>query len=176
MIEKKCVKCGEVIPRFIIVNNEKKSLQKRKYCIRCSPYKQHNTKKIHIRERSVIINGKKKCSQCKQIKKISEFYYIKDRKIGSCYCKVCLSKKLCSTILEKKLKAIEYKGGQCIRCGYKKYYGALQFHHRDPNIKEMSITKARYRKWETFKKELDKCDLLCANCHAEIHAENNMGT
>lgn len=73
--------------------------------------------------------------------------------------------------IRKKKQAVEYLGGKCIRCGYDKYYGALHFHHRDPTTKV--ATWDTFRKWseERRKHELDKCDLLCANCHAETHDE-----
>lgn len=67
-----------------------------------------------------------------------------------------------------KLKAIEYKGGKCEICGYKKCPAALQFHHKYG--KDFGIAKNGYtRAWEKVRIELDKCMLLCANCHAEIH-------
>ena len=71
----------------------------------------------------------------------------------------------------KQLKAlgVEYKGGQCIKCGYNKCIDALDFHHIKG--KDFSISAKGYTKsWETVKKELDKCVLLCANCHREEHA------
>ena len=70
-----------------------------------------------------------------------------------------------------KKKAIDYKGGHCSRCCYDKYYGALQFHHRNPEEKDVNWTKLRLRSWDKITEELDKCDLLCANCHAEVHNE-----
>jgi predicted HNH restriction endonuclease len=71
-----------------------------------------------------------------------------------------------------RLKAIEFLGGKCIKCGYDKYIEVLEFHHRNPNEKEFSISKSGYcRSWERVSKEIKKCDLLCANCHREIHAE-----
>lgn len=74
----------------------------------------------------------------------------------------------------RKLRAIEYLGGKCQSCGYDKYYGALEFHHKDPTTKEMSWTKLRCRPWEKQKAELDKCELLCANCHREAHIDEEV--
>jgi len=69
-----------------------------------------------------------------------------------------------------KLKALKYKGGKCEQCGYKKSIRALEFHHRDPNEKDFHISNGGHtRSWDRVKTELDKCDLLCANCHAETH-------
>lgn len=72
---------------------------------------------------------------------------------------------------EFKTKAILYLGGKCIKCDYAKSMNALEFHHRNPNEKEFSLSKALTGKWkwERLKAELDKCDLLCANCHREVH-------
>lgn len=69
-----------------------------------------------------------------------------------------------------KIKAIKYKGGKCEKCGYDKYNGALEFHHLNPSEKDFSIGQSGYtRSWEKVKKELDKCILICSNCHREIH-------
>ena len=68
--------------------------------------------------------------------------------------------------------AVEYKGGSCQRCGYDKYVGALEFHHMDPNEKDFLISRKGYcTSWGKIKKELDKCILVCANCHREVHEE-----
>ncbi len=66
--------------------------------------------------------------------------------------------------------AVKYKGGQCANCGYKKCIQVLEFHHLNPNKKDFGISAKGYaRSWEKVKKELDKCIILCANCHREIH-------
>lgn len=66
--------------------------------------------------------------------------------------------------------AIAYKGGKCEKCGYNKCAAALDFHHRDPTQKELNIGgKAQTWAWARIKAELDKCDLLCSNCHREVH-------
>ncbi|XKT74360.1 MAG: hypothetical protein ACJKTH_03325 [Patescibacteria group bacterium UBA2163] len=66
--------------------------------------------------------------------------------------------------------AIEYGGGKCNLCGYKKSIYALTFHHRDPTQKDFGLSaRGLTRSWEKIKKEIDKCTLLCANCHAEVH-------
>lgn len=68
--------------------------------------------------------------------------------------------------------AIDYKGGRCENCGYDRCAEALEFHHRDSSGKDFSISNKGYtRSWIRVKEELDKCDLLCANCHREIHAQ-----
>ena len=69
-----------------------------------------------------------------------------------------------------KLKAIEYKGGGCTSCGFNSHPAALQFHHLDPESKDVNWTRLRLRSWDKIIHELDKCILLCANCHAIEHA------
>lgn len=73
----------------------------------------------------------------------------------------------------KKIKqlAVRYKGGKCILCGYNKCIDALQFHHKDEKNKKFGLSQDGItRSWNRTKKELDKCVLLCANCHREIHS------
>jgi len=66
--------------------------------------------------------------------------------------------------------ALEYKGGACTKCGYNKCKRALSFHHVDPALKDFGISFRGFtRSWEKTKAELDKCVLLCANCHMELH-------
>ena len=74
-------------------------------------------------------------------------------------------------IQKLKIMAVEYLGGKCIKCGYDKCIWAMDFHHRNPKEKKYSIGTYFSRSWEKLKKELDKCDLVCANCHREIHYE-----
>lgn len=70
-------------------------------------------------------------------------------------------------ILKEKL--VEYKGGKCEICGYDKCITALEFHHLDPNEKEFTIGHNGVLSLEKCKKEADKCILVCANCHRELH-------
>ena len=92
---------------------------------------------------------------------------------GSGYyrCKKCRS----SNVIKRRAKAImlvrEYKGGSCEICGYNKCMPALEFHHKDPTTKEFSIcSDGSTRSLDRMKKEADKCHLLCANCHREVHS------
>jgi hypothetical protein len=67
--------------------------------------------------------------------------------------------------------AIAIKGGPCDRCGYDRCLEALEFHHEEKGLKDFGISARGYtRSWEKIKQELEKCTLLCANCHREIHA------
>jgi hypothetical protein len=61
-------------------------------------------------------------------------------------------------------------GDACVCCGFSEDYG-LQFHHRDPAQKEETVAyMLGVKPWKEIKIELDKCAIVCANCHAGIHA------
>lgn len=70
-----------------------------------------------------------------------------------------------------KQRLIAYKGGKCEICGYDKDCpSSFHFHHKNPSEKSFGIgSKGITRKLEVLKQEVDKCQLLCANCHAEVH-------
>jgi len=73
----------------------------------------------------------------------------------------------------KRLKkmAVDYRGGKCVICGYNRDVSALEFHHREGTSKDFGLsTRGITRSWEKTRKELDKCILVCANCHREIHS------
>jgi len=73
-----------------------------------------------------------------------------------------------------KMRLIQYKGGKCMICGYSKpIASAYHFHHIDAKKKEFTVSKFMSRSLESLKKEVDKCDLVCGNCHAEIHDKEN---
>jgi len=70
-----------------------------------------------------------------------------------------------------KVMLVEYRGGKCQICGYSKTPWALDLHHIDEKKKEFGMSvRGLTRSWERLKQEADKCVLVCANCHREIHA------
>lgn len=66
-----------------------------------------------------------------------------------------------------KKRCVAYVGGRCVRCGYDRCIKAMTFHHRDPAAKEFTVSQMLDRSWKVLCTELDKCDLLCFNCHME---------
>ena len=67
---------------------------------------------------------------------------------------------------------VKKAGGKCAICGYNKCVDALEFHHLDPSKKSFSIGKAnpKHMTDEEVMNEANKCIMVCANCHREIHA------
>ena len=122
-------------------------------------YKNHTTdetsKKFNISKTTVICNvDNKHINLTEEELKKKNYVHVKNRR--------------------QKLKkmSVDYLGGECVICGYKKCIGALQFHHRNPKEKDFTIGRYTVIAWEKIKKELDKCDILCSNCHSEVHFEN----
>jgi hypothetical protein len=89
---------------------------------------------------------------------------------GKWKCSKCDSQRVSDRRRKLKILAVEYKGGCCEKCGYNKCIAALEFHHIDPSHKDFSISQeGSTRSFEKIKIELDKCIMVCANCHREIH-------
>ena len=93
---------------------------------------------------------------------------------GNTKCKKCRNEAVKNKRKKLRLELIEYKGGKCEICGYCKCYDALEFHHKNPEEKEFGISNGNTVSIEKLKKEVDKCSLLCANCHREVHANINL--
>lgn len=110
------------------------------------------------------------CPRCKKDILTSNFYQRRGKSNSSTYCKSCTSDQTLERMRDLKCQMINYKGGKCSKCGYKKYQGALEFHHLDPKEKDFNPSSLkRYKFNELVKSELDKCILVCSNCHREIH-------
>lgn len=142
------------------------NLNKRKYCLTCSPFKGRNTRKLtpdrlYVAPSSERPSEPRECFDCQRI-----FNY--RRGIGASLnrCSPCTSLKRAH---EVKDRLINEKGGKCERCGFNRLREALSFHHRDPSTKLFQLAHNLNRRWEIVKAEADKCDLLCAHCHIEIH-------
>ncbi len=99
---------------------------------------------------------------------ITKYVYVESNK--KYICVKCRSEAVQRKRYKLKHDLIEYKGGKCEICGYNKCESALEFHHLNPEEKEFAISSKGYtRSFELCKKEVDKCILVCANCHREIH-------
>ena len=71
-------------------------------------------------------------------------------------------------------------GRKCSNCGYDRCLDAIQFHHKDPATKKFEISDSIFGKSGNYTEkeiieEVNKCLLLCANCHFELHAVTSYG-
>ena len=133
--------------------------------------------------------NEKKCSKCGEIKPLDQFAKNKTRKGGyTRLCKTCHNAyfreyfsdqdRMCKQVGRVDKNKKEYRNNfrkyklsiGCQECGYDKCASALHFHHINSSEKKFAISKgvARSVNEIKMKEELDKCILLCANCHAEL--------
>ena len=135
--------------------------------------------------RALLDCDSKTCTKCGETKSIDMFAVHKGCKGGyNTRCKRCVadnSKEWTRKNLERKkatdsarsprmkLKAIEYMGGKCADCNKTYPQCVYQFHHLDPTQKDMNPSRAFGYTWERCKVGLDKCVMLCANCHMIRH-------
>lgn len=112
----------------------------------------------------------KKCSCCEEEKEKDQFYK-KGKRLQS-MCKKCFNSYCAERWRQRKIKAVEYKGGECLDCNNKYPMAVYEFHHLDPNEKEFAWNKMRLVSDDKLYNELDKCVLLCANCHRIRHSSS----
>jgi len=88
---------------------------------------------------------------------------------GAYRCAHCRSDAVAKRRRRLKQVLVDEAGGRCMPCGYNRYVGALEFHHRDPDTKEFGFgNRGLTRSLEAVRAEAAKCVLLCANCHSEV--------
>ena len=114
---------------------------------------------------------KKKCLKCEEEKAVKDYWYNKKRKAYNGVCKSCYKIKNNKTRLARKIKLVKMKGGKCHICGYSRNLAAFDFHHvKERGFKRgVSLANSNGISMENLIKELDKCILLCRNCHSETH-------
>ena len=137
----------------------------------------------------------KKCSKCGEEKPaISKYFYRHTRGKNGLRtdCKKCaikyrdkyrkkniqkINKQRRKKAKNRKQRLVDFFGGKCRCCGYDTCLAALEFHHKNPENKEFGLYGSQLlSKWRILLKEAKKCDLLCANCHRELHyAEKDDG-
>jgi hypothetical protein len=151
-----CELCNEKIPFIVIIDGKKRNLKNRKYCLKCSPFGSKNRTNLKKwgKKFDEITHKEKR----KRINKRTYVYQKKQRE-------------------ERKRKLVDYFGGRCIKCGYFKCIAALEFHHINPEEKNIALSASGLmKKWDVVLEEAKKCDLLCSNCHAEEHYNKNRET
>lgn len=159
----------------------------RSYCKECA-------RKPGVKPRVKVINGEKLCSGCNLVKPISEYFIRKDRPSGVVSrCKTCESErsedrvddikqysrtyyeknkdKICAkskSVGDERMKYIyEYKINKpCVDCKQVFPPVCMDFDHiPEKGNKTFNLSQGRWKTIEVIKEELDKCELVCANCH-----------
>lgn len=74
---------------------------------------------------------------------------------------------------ENKARAVEHLGGKCMRCGGVFPTVVYDFHHTDPSVKDTAVSRLWAYPWKDILFEVEKCKLLCSNCHRIEHYERN---
>lgn len=141
---------------------------RRVYCDLC--WKEN----IKRKDSKTSLTNNKYCSFC-QIEKTEENTLFLNGKWGRA-CRNCDAKNKADRVNKFKKNCVSYKGGQCEVCGYSKCIAALEFHHKDPTQKDFSMAQKKTCKFDDkIMAELDKCAILCCNCHREEHTRLKAG-
>lgn len=110
------------------------------------------------------------CDKC-GILKTEENTFSPEPGVWSTKCRKCCRKISKTSETKIKKECVKYKGGCCKICGYKKSLAALDFHHLNPEEKDFTIASRKNSILDDkMKQELDKCILICSNCHREEHS------
>ena len=140
------------IPWTISLNGVRKTIRNRSFCLKCSPWGNNNRKDLTVSD-----------DQRLEIRKIQ------NRKKSLAYYKRNPGKQQTAR-RERKFAVVKIFGGKCQICGYNKCIECLQFHHRDPKTKLFSLSGIGWlSSMDRLISEAKKCDLLCSNCHCELH-------
>jgi hypothetical protein len=159
---KKCANCGNEFETRPVIGGKRKHHYKRKYCTECSPVGANNRRRLES-GRAVVGGTRVTCDTC-----LREFVYKRGSGTLINKCSACVSRAYRRKI---KQQAVDYKGGKCQECGYDSCIASLDFHHVNPFEKDFEIGSNK-GSFEKLKLELDKCILLCRNCHGERHYED----
>lgn len=146
-----CEACGRPFPAKIVIDGKVRSLYRRRFCLECSPFGIHNTSKTPPGTLSseALREHRRKRRNAKTYR-----YQKRHRR-------------------ELKAIIIEVLGGRCEDCDYHGCSAALDPHHADPRTKEFSLS-AFGGSMTRLRSELAKCVLLCANCHRQRHAAEDV--
>ena len=114
----------------------------------------------------------RKCRECGSVHLLTNYpkaSMVKGVQYYRHLCTTCYSKQKINNSQDRMEKFREYKKTlKCNRCGYDDYR-ALQFHHTDDNKEGTPSVIARHKSWDNVMEELNKCEVLCANCHQIEH-------
>lgn len=108
------------------------------------------------------------CLQCNTEKDTYKDFYWSNGKTRN-ICKECVRNKEKEHYQDCVQRLTELKQTlSCQKCHENRYY-LLEFHHRDPSLKNFEISEKIKLPLDKIQEEIEKCDVLCANCHREWH-------
>jgi hypothetical protein len=132
----------------------------------------------------------RKCTRCGEVKPIEDFFVRnKERATYNVYCKACNREyhkghyranktDYCDKANKRKIEFAKwwrvFKGTlKCQVCG-ESHIACLDFHHRNPKEKDANVSRIIRGEWSRARvlKEIEKCDILCSNCHRKLHFED----
>ena len=114
----------------------------------------------------------KECPKCNKIKSLDNFDKRANGNVQS-YCRKCFNDNRYSLLKQHKITLVNEFGGCCSKCGYDKNISALEFHHLESKEKDFHFGSTKTTNIDKIRIELNKCILVCANCHREIHYPHN---
>ena len=163
-----CQLCGTSFSNRVVIDGVEKNLQHRKFCLDCSPFGAHNTRKLKPGSNKPVLAklgvGERRCFKCGETR-VEMFSPRRRRECRKCHSQAGLERGR-----DQKQKARDVLGRKCAICGYDKYQVSLDIHHKNPNNKDPNYATMRGWSWERIVEELEDCVLLCRNCHGAYHA------
>ena len=117
----------------------------------------------------------KRCTTCKEEYSLEEFHKDKNKKYGRhASCKRCTNLKSKEVYHQKKLIYYSildaYSDKVCAKCGYTAdVWAPFDWHHVDVSTKLYGLASMQHHTEDKIRAELDKCILLCSNCHRLHH-------
>ena len=171
-----CKSCGVLFPNWLKIDGQRVCLSGRSYCLTCSPKNGNNRR--NLKNYKMIDDQEHKyCKSCDTWKTLDGFHITKHYKSGriqySTQCRLCHNTRSKRDGQLLKRRAILYKGNSCFDCHQVFHDGVYDFHHRDPHEKDFAVSDRIWCRgdWAKLASELDKCDLLCSNCHRLRHCD-----
>lgn len=147
-----CKKCKKEFPVKVVIDGVKRNLQRRRFCLDCSPFGIRNTRDLTKPDNKGVCS----CGRA-----------IKGRRKPKC--RFCYWKERHARCQQKVYGIV---GTACWKCGFDgglKAVGALDFHHMRKRSFHLTGHEMTNRSWKSVFEELQKCANLCCRCHRLVH-------
>ncbi len=144
-----------------------------------------------MRASSTSSGAHKKCSKCGLVKPAEEFNFrYRDSEVRHGYCRDCgkeltrshyrrrkpsYLKRNLRAYAERRRMVVEAKSRPCADCRIQYPYYVMDFDHRDGDLKEFSLNSVHRVTKRAILREIEKCDVVCANCHRERTHRRRVG-